>query len=54
MTCLFRTTDLRVGATGRFVQVDFQLCAQFFHVSPSASAAKNRSNAHQCPRPNGK
>src|SRR6266403_5258386 len=49
MTCLFRTTDLRVGATGRFVQVDFQLCAQFFHgLAIGVRRHKNRSNAHQC------
>ncbi len=48
MTRLFRTADLRIGTTGRFVQVCFQFCAQFFHgFGIGILWHHNRSNAHQ-------
>ena len=48
MIRLFRTADLRIGATGRFVQVCFQFRAQFFHgVGIGILWHHNRSNAHQ-------
>ena len=49
MTRLFRTADLRIGARGRFVQVCFQFCAQFFHgFGIGVRRHNDRFDSHQC------